>query len=81
MERAWNKLWLASTTYVNKWAMSKYFYDLFSYYSTAGTKHMLQYKRLLTECSLSKMHKLLCMFMAVCTPIYEARWRKASYTN
>ena len=42
---------------------------------------MLQYKQLLTECSLSKMHKLLCMFMAVYTPVYEPRWMKASYSD
>ena len=81
MERVWNKLWLASTIYVNTWAMSTYFYGWFSYYSTGGTQHTLQYKQLLTESSLSKMHKLLCMFMAVCTPVYEPRRRKASYSD
>lgn len=81
MEIAWNKLWLASTIYVNTWAMSTYFYGLFSYYSTGATQHTLQYKQLLTESSLSKMHKLQCMFMAVHAPVYEPRWRKASYSD
>ena len=73
MEQAWNKLWLESSIYVNIWAISTYFYGLFSYYSTGGMQHMLQYKQLLTECSLIKMYKTT---VHVHGSVYTCLWAK-----